>query len=157
METTVNASLVSAGAHQRSRSVSTSETLHNVYAESGDGFRSDLDASVTDTSAQSANNEDLNRLLRLTGRLRMAEQYRALSDTPTRPIQSNFIHYCAVLQILFCCDCGRYVHPATSARHLKTAHPGAYGQLDQRAVARLQQITEREPHHAQMSQMDEGT
>lgn len=139
MEAIVNASLFSAGAHQRSWSVSTSETLHDVYAESGDRFRSDLDASVTDTNAQSANNEDLNRLLRLTGRLRMAEQYRALSGTPTRPVQSTCIHYCAVLQILFCCDCCRYVHPATSARHLKTAHPGAYGQLDQRAVACLQQ------------------
>lgn len=135
----MEAFLVSAGAHQRSRSVSTPDPLYDEYVESGDWSQSDLDASVTDTSTRSANNEDLNRLLRLTGRLCMAEQYRALSGTPTRPIQSTYIHYCAVLQILFCFDCGRYVHPATSARHLKTQHHGAYGQLDQRAVARLQQ------------------
>lgn len=139
IEATVNAFLVSAGTHRRSRSVSTPDPLHDEYVESSDRSQSDLHASVTDTSARSANNEDLNRLLRLTGRLSMAEQYRALSGTPTRPIQSTYIHYCAVLQILFCFDCGRYVHPATSARHLRTQHPGAYGQLDQRAVARLQQ------------------
>jgi predicted Fe-S protein YdhL (DUF1289 family) len=139
IEATDNALLVSAGARQRSRSTSIPDTLCNGHVNTDDGSRSDLDASAPDASPRSANNEDLNRLLRLTGRLRMTEEYRALSGTPTRPVQGTCIHYCTTLQILFCFDCGRYLHPVTSSQHLKTQHPGAYRQLDQRAVARLQQ------------------